>query len=1035
MSITEYALKNSRVTLFALILVLIASLSAFFNLSRSADPQITIRVARIVTLLPGASPERVEKLITDKIEKKVQEIPELDFISSESKVGTSIIIVALKEKYFDLRPIWDKLRRKVEQATSTLPPGVIGPIVNDEFGDVFGIIVSITGEDFSYAEVKDIADEVRDEFLMLDSVAKVDILGAQEERFFIEYDNTRLAEIGISPAQLAQTLRNRNIIDPGGSISTGMERISIEPSGNYETIADLGNTIIDIPGKKQLVYLRDLATIRSGYVDPAVARMHANGVTALGVAVSMVRGENILLLGEKSQALVERLKGIYPIGVEFNIVAFEPVKVEQMLSEFFLSLAQAIFAVAIIALLALGIRNGLIVSTLMPMAILLGFIVMNFFDIGLHKISMAALMISLGLLVDNAVVMVESIVVLTRQGKSTAKAAIESANELKIPLLTSSLTTSAAFLPQFLAESVSGEFTSALFKVVTITLLSSFLLTLTMIPLLCVVFLKTKDSVARSLSESYTSVMYRSYRSALIFVLKHRLLTLVALIAIFVGSMQGFAILPKAFFPKAMVPLITAEIDLPVGAPIERTEAMVSDLEAYMSKTWKAENRDDGRGIASWASFIGSGGTRYTLNWTPEAPTPEYASMMINTTDSDIVPEIVAGMNDFIFQNYPDVTAVVKRTVEGPPVKSPVGVRLTGKEVNTLFEIAGEVQRKLESIAGTHEVSDDWGSWAKKFYIRIDQAKARRAGVSSQDIATSLQAGLSGINVTHFREDVDLIPVTLRSVQATRPGLDKLESMQVYSQSRGTSVPLSQVAAVEVIWEPAKIFRRDRSRAVTVSSELQDGFTSEAISAELSVWLDEQASSWPAGYRYEVTGAAYESAKASGAIQAKMPIGVMVIIMLLVWQFNSFRKPLIILCTIPMSLIGVVSGLLIMDSYFGILTFLGIISLAGIVVNNAIVLLDRVNIEITQNGLQPDMAIVVAAQRRLRPILVTTATTIGGLMPLMLTGSMFDTMAIAIVFGLLVATVLTLGFIPLLYSLFYRVDFKGFDYHKAIADI
>ncbi|MBV1916224.1 MAG: efflux RND transporter permease subunit [Pseudomonadales bacterium] len=1035
MSITEYALKNNRITLFAILLILVVSIGSFFSLSRSADPQITIRMARIVTLLPGASPERIEKLITDKIEKKVQEIPELDFISSESKVGTSIVLVALKEKYFDLRPIWDKLRRKVDSAKPALPPGVIGPFVNDEFGDVFGIIVSITGEDFSYAEVKDIADEVRDEFLMLDEVAKVDVLGAQEEQFFIEYDNTRLAEIGISPAQLAQILRGRNIIDPGGSISTGMERISIEPSGNYETIEDLGNTIIDIPGKKQLVYLRDLATIRSGYVDPAVTRMHANGSPALGVAVSMVRGENILLLGEKSKALVERINGVYPIGIEFEIVAFEPNKVEGMLSEFFTSLGQAILAVAFIALFALGIRNGLIVTSLMPMAILLGFIVMNLVDVGLHKISMAALMISLGLLVDNAVVMVESIVVLTRQGKTTARAAIESANELKIPLLTSSLTTSAAFLPQFLAESVSGEFTSALFKVVTITLLSSYVLTLTMIPLLCVAFLKTKDSVARSLADSYENRLYRGYRGGLIFVLKHRIMTLVVLISVFLVSMQGFGILPKAFFPKALAPLITVEIDLPVGAPIERTEAMVTDLENYMYSTWKADQREDGRGIANWASFIGSGGTRYTLNWTPEAPTPEYASMMINTTDSDVVPEVIAGMDQFIFQNYPDVTAIVKRTVEGPPVKSPVGIRLTGKEVNTLFEIADQVKQKLHSMPGTRDIADNWGSWAKKLYIRIDQAKARRAGISSQDIATSLQAGFSGINVTHFREDIDLIPVTLRSKNANQPGLDKLESMQVYSQSRGTSVPLSQVAVVEVMWEPAKIFRRDRSRAVTVSSELEEGFTSEAVSAELSDWLNEQAELWPAGYRFEITGAAHESAKASGAIQAKMPIGIMVIVALLIWQFNSFRKPLIILFTIPMSLIGVVSGLLLMDSYFGILTFLGIISLAGIVVNNAIVLLDRVNIEITENGMSPDLAIVVAAQRRLRPILVTTATTIGGLMPLMLTGTMFDTMAIAIVFGLLVATVLTLGFIPLLYSLFFKVNFKDFDYQKAVSDV
>lgn len=1019
MNITRATINNNRTALVLIIVLIIAGLQAYQNLPRAYDPGFVIRVAKVITHFPGASPERVEQLITDKLEKVIQEIPELDFVKSTSRTGVSIITVSIQESYTNMRPVWDNLRRKIENAAKDMPDGVIGPEVNDEFGDVFGIVVTLTGPEFSYAELKDIADQARDEFLRVPEVAKVEIYGAQEERIFIEYNNARLSELGLSPSQLMQMLESRNIVVPGGALTLDMERIELEPSGNFESVDDIRHTIIAIPGSKNVVYLEDIATIKRGYVDPASSKVHSSGQLALGLGLSMREGGNNIRMGEQVREVLNYLNQTYPIGIDFNVLNFSPKEVEDKVNDFVSNLIQAVLVVAAVMLVALGPRTGLIVASLIPMSMISAMLVMSFFNIGLDQISLAALIIALGMLVDNGIVMAESIMVQMNSGKKPVEAAIDSAGELRIPLLTSSLTTAAAFLPIYLAESAVGEFTASLFMVVTITLLCSWLLSMTLIPLLCVQFLKTRQE-----NTDYNRGFYQKYRELLTWVLQHRIISLAATAVLFAVVMGGFKYVPKIFFPPSDRLYFKSELELPLGTAIERTETIVEALEAFIKEELQVNADRTEEGVTSWISHIGNGGPRFVLQHSPEPASPNYGMMVVNTTSSEVIDDMIDKLDRYAFDNFPDLQITSRRIESGVAITNPVEIRLYGKETDQLFSLVEQLKAEMSQISGLKNISDDWGQRIKKLKVVINQSRALRVGATSQDIAVSLQSGLSGLELTQYREGEDAIPVLLRSVEADRQDIDKLETLSVFIQSTGESVTLKQVADIEVAWEPAQILRRDGLKTVSVGAQLTPGMTASEGFAKLQPWLDEQSAQWPAGYRYELGGEAESSGKANQSIGEKLPMAAFIILILLVAQFNSLRKPAIILATIPLGMIGVIIGLLTAQSFFGFMTLLGIISLAGIVINNAIVLLERIKFEIDDNGLSSQEAIIVAAQRRLRPILLTTATTVLGMIPLYLGGGeMWEPMAVAIIAGLLFSTILTLGVVPVLYSLFYRIKF------------
>ncbi len=1024
MSITQLAIENNRVTWMMILIIVLAGFGAYKTMPQSEDPGYIIRTAMVMTVFPGASPERVEDLVTDPLEAVIQQVPELDFVTSESKTGVSFIYVNIKESYKEMRPIWDKLRRKIDSAAADLPAGVIGPTVNDEFGDVFGIIFTIAGEGYTYAELKETADDVRDEMLRIPDVAKVDIYGQQEERIFIEYDNGKLAQLGISPSILQQLLQGQNILFPGGKISNGIERMVLEPSGNFLSVEEVRRSVITLPGRTEVIYLEDIASVTRGYIDPPKDKLHTTGTPALAIGISMREGGNIITMGEKVKQAVNRLQEMYPIGLEFDFLVFQPEEVSESVNNFLRSLYQAIAIVMVVMLLFLGLRTGLVVTTLIPMAMLLSFVIMNMCNITLNTVSLAALIIALGMLVDNAIVMSESIMSQMARGKRAAKAAIDSATELRVPLLTSSLTTSAAFLTVYLAESSTGEYTSDLFRVVTITLLASWVLSLTMVPMLCVLFIKVKQQS----EDHFDSGFNLQYRNGLVGTLKRPWLFLLMVALIFVGAMQLSRFIPAIFFPETERAFLTAELNFPVGTPIERTEAMVKDLEHYFTDSLKVEEERPA-GLINWASFIGVGAPRFFLAISPIPRKEELAYLIINTTSREVADKLRPQMEDYLWRNYPDLDAVIKPLNYGPPVIAPIEVRVSGREEAVLFEIVEKIKTRLRGIAGSRNITDNWGARVKKLNVVIDQTRARRAGVSSFDIALSLQTILSGIEVTEFRENENIIPVVMRAAAANRGDIAKLETIDVFSQASGQTVPLKQVADIKVVWEPSTIYRRDRAKSATVSAYTMPGVTALEILDEFMPWLETESKTWPVGFVYEYGGELESSADSQESIMAKLPIAFAIILILLVSQFNSFRRPFIILMTVPLAMIGVNIGLVLLNGDMGFMTFLGVISLIGIVINNAIVLLDRIRIEIEENGLSGARAVIVASQMRLRPILLTTVTTIGGLIPLWLGGGpMWRSMAIAIMFGLMFSTVLTLGVVPVLYSILFRIKYKNFEY-------
>jgi multidrug efflux pump subunit AcrB len=745
----------------------------------------------------------------------------------------------------------------------------------------------------------------------------------------------------------------------------------------------------------------------------------------------MRKGGNVLDLGSEVAAAIQRLESLYPIGIEFSLLADQPGRVEKKVSDFAGNLLQAVGIVLLVMLITLGLRTGLIVASLIPAAMLMTLLVMSFLGVGLDQMSLAALIIALGMLIDNAIVMSESIMVQMEAGKTAFQAAVDSGSELRVPLLTSSLTTAAAFLPIYLAKSNAGEYTGVIFTVVTITLLSSWVLSLTMTPLLCVSFLRASPKTE---DDPFNTRFYRSYRGLLMAALRWRWMVLAIAVGVFALAIFTLRFVPVLFFPKADRTFFSAELELPLGTDIQATETMVDEVEEFIREELLA-GPERPEGVTHWASFIGGGEPRYILTFSPDEPKPSYTYMLLNTTSYPIVTSMIDELERFCQSHFPDIIATVQPSDLGPPVEKPIQVRISGRDPKTLFGLADQVKAKLRSIDGTRNIDDDWGRRTKKLLVQVNGARARRAGVTNRDVAVSLQSILSGIETTQLREEEDLIPVTLRSVAADRQDIGKLETLNVYSQTTGQSVSLKQVADIQVAWEPSKILRRDRLKTVTIESALVPGLTANAVNQQLVPWLEEQSRGWPAGYWFELGGEIETSGKSNDSIMAELPAAGMAIILLLVGQFNSFRRPLIILMTIPLGVIGVIFGLLLTGSYFGFMTLLGIVSLAGIVINNAIVLLDRIRIEIDENGHTPQRAIIEAGQRRLRPILLTTVTTLGGLLPLWFGGGpMWEPMAITIIFGLMVSTLLTLGVVPLLYSVMFRVSFKHFAYTATPAE-
>ncbi len=1006
-------------------------------MARDSLPPFKVRSVNIVTSFPGGSPERVELLVTDKIEKKLQEMAELDYIESESRAGVSVVTVEILDSYDDLQPIYDEIRRKVNEVAPGLPDGCTYEIKDKDLVDVYGIIYSLTADGFTYRELYDVADDLRDALLKLDQAAKVEILGDQDERVYIDYDPARFAELGLSTDQIQNVLSKTNIIFPGGEVFIGTEQIIVEPSGDFESVEQIKRVIISDPSSPTIVYLGDVADVTRGYEMPRQSIVRVNGELGISLGINLKPGGNIVELGEQVDEVIDYYETIYPWGIEFTRTASQDVFVDKSVRDFQDNLVQSIVIVLIVMLLFLGLRTGIVVASLVPSVMVITLMIMSFMGIGLNQISLAALIMALGMLVDNAIVMVESTLVKMERGSDVREAVLASASELQVSLLISTLTTSAAFVAFYLAESIMADIVGPIFQVISIALLTSWVLAMTLIPLIATYLLKVKkdDKKKKKNKKNLFEKMADVYKPFLVFCLTHRLLFVGVILILFFSSIKLLDYVPKIFMPDSDRPLVTINVELPAGTRIDETENVVMGIEEYITETFLLpEDFEEGAlGVTDFTSFIGEGAPKYDLGYTPPEKTTYTAHMLLNTTDEQFNDVVIDSISKFCYEHYPDLIPSVRRLGTGGGNLEPVAVRISGRNPDKLMQMANDVEKKLLAIPGTKNVRNDWGQKTKKAVIDIDQDRAQLAGITNQDVAISLETYLTGRAISNYREDDKTIPIVMINYTDEDDLVSRLETVSIFSQQTGNSVPLSQVAKVNFEWQYTKIARRDLFKTVTVISEFQPGTTASEITDQLVPWMKEYSSDFGFGYYYEWGGDLESQDENMGSVINYLPMAFGIIILLLVGQFNSLKKPLIILLTIPLGLIGVVLGLLIGKSYFGFFAFLGLISLAGIVINNAIVLIDRIDFEIDENKRKPADAVIAAAKERFRPILLTTATTVVGLIPLWLGGGiMFEPLALSILFGLLFATVLTLVFVPILYSAFYRVSYKGYKVPKDI---
>lgn len=1010
LNLVNLTLKNNRLSILITVSMMLWGFFSYQNLPKAEDPGFVVRTAIVNTQLPGASAQRIEQLVTSVIEEAIMEMPELDNVQSISREGLSYVTVNFKESYTQMRPIFDALRRKIDEVSQELPTNVQGPFVDDEFGDVFGSLYTLTGEGFDLTELANIADDIRDQLIGIDLISKIELYGEQKEVIYVEYSDAGLREMGLSPAILSNAINNVNVISPGGNIVIGEERISLEPSGNFNSLEDLKQTVIR-DNQNNLVQLQDIATVTRVLEDPASNLVFANGKPAMVLAISMNAGGDILKLGQELRAFASGIQASLPLGIDFKEAAFQADIVELKVQDFIVSMVQAIAIVFIVLLIFLGLRTAIAVAILIPLAIFSTFALMSVFNISINQVSLAGLIIALGLLVDNGIVINESIMLKMEKGKHGIESAGLTISELKIPLLVASLTTIAAFMPIALAESTIGEFCAAIFHIVAIALGSSWIFSITVIPAVASWLLKVK---VKDNQTKKVGIATRIYGKFIHNVLRFRWITVTLIFSLF-GTV-GFALshVPSVFVPPSDEAIITVELDLPLGRDINTTRLLSDAMQAqYLSI------KEESGLITGWTNFVGSSAPKFKLSYNPGAGNSAHISSIVNVKDAKALDPTIALLIDYVANNHPDVEYKIERLPLGPPVAYPIQIRLSGADIDQLESNAQTVKQKLLSIPGVLAARDDWGARAKKIAINVHQERARSSGVTSNDVANSLRQSLSGSLVSNYREGEDRIPITLINEGVERNDLRRINDLTINSQT-GNNVKLAQVADTEIQWSTSNILRRDRVRTITVSATLFQGYTATMVNKTFNPWLNEFMTKLPPGYEVEIGGESESTDDANQSIIDKLPLTFISMLLLLVAQFNSLRNTLLIFLTVPMGVIGTAWGLWIAGSIFGFFTILGILSLSGIIINNAIVLIDSINGFLKQN-LNPWDAIVAASQSRFRPILLTTATTCGGMVPLWMGGGMFETMAVTIFFGLLFGSVITLIVVPALYAILFRV--------------
>ena len=1027
MNLPRFALTHRSIILAFIVMFLVTGSLNFANMPRREDPEITIRDALIVTAWPGASATRVEELITDPIEDVIVEIAEVETVTSKSMTGLSIIQVAATDAVSDTDQVWDDVRAKVESIRDSLPDSSAPPFVNSDFGDVFEIVFALHptplegAAEYNYSprELEKLAQRIEAELELVDSVARVDFWGDQPERIYVEFDSSEWARLDITAAELGQLFEARNIVFPGGELDTEDARYAISPTGEFTSLDQIKGLVVGRVDGRLPVQLGDLpVTIERRYEEPArtLTQVTTPGVShqsAIVIGVSMKSGRNVAQMNAAVDKAIGNLRAsVIPPDLALTRVNDLPRQVDTRIVDFQLNLVQGMFIVLAVVLLAMGWRPALIMATAVPLSMTSAFAVVRHFGIELEQFSIASLVIALGMVVDNAIVVSDNAARLIRQGVARVEAAIQGAQDLAVPILTSTLTTMAAFLPMLTLVGDSGEYVASLPIVVATTLAASFFVAMLVTPIMCAWLLQPDENEARD--DSRTARLLEHYDAAIRWCLERPGKVSATAGVVFLLTLLLLPMVGSQFFPPGSRDQFFVKVWLPEGSSISATTDVTRRVEAILREESPIPGVENSQRLANAVSFIGSGGPRLMLTQEPEFPYPYFAMILVNTTDEDHTESYAQAIRERVSE-FVDARITVDQFMLGPPIRNPVAFRLSGPDRDVISAQAQEMVRLFKQTTGTVRPYSNWGAPANQVEIAIDSYAANLAGVTNADIAFTTSAMLSGARLTTYREGDHLIPVMLRTTREKRQNLGNLADIFVSGQFG--KVPLNSIANVIPSWEPSVIARRNGMPTVTVGARIEPGLLANAVSGQIRPKLDAMLATLPAGYFIEVDGELEETAKAQGMVVIAVIISVILMFLVLTTQYNSLLKPVIILAAVPLALIGVIFGLLITGWAMGFMAMLGILALGGIVINNAIILIDFIETNVAA-GQDLKSAVAMAGQARMRPILLTTLTTIGGLLPLSLFGgALFAPMTNGMIFGLMVSTGLTLLVIPSLYVL------------------
>jgi multidrug efflux pump subunit AcrB len=990
--------------------LLVAGVALYPNFPKREDPIIVIRTAVVSALFPGMAPERIENLIAVPIERKIRELAEVKDIRTLASEGSLTIYVDLNDEVGNVNATWQRLRDKVGDVKTELPDGVVGPFVNSDFGDVAIAKIAITGEGFSPRELKDVADDFRKKLYQLTGISKVDLFGVQDERVWLELDTRKLASVGVQLNALVKDLQAQNVVLPSGSINVEGTRLLLETSGDFPDVRAIETMLTRVGTTDNLVRLADLVTVHRGYVSPKIKPVYFDRRSAVVLSVIMQPGQDVTQLGQKLRATARAYEQQLPIGYAINFATYQAEQVRASVNSALSNVAQTFVVVAALVVLFLGLRAGLIAAMIVPFAVMFSLIGMRWLGIALEQVSIAAIIIALGLLVDNGVVIVEDIVSRMGRGVPAQAAGLASGEQYALPLLISSVTTVAAFLPLFLLPGSSGEYGYSLAAVVALTLTGSWIAAVYILPALTV-WLFGRGQVAGNQAAS-PSPLQRLYAIALRTALRFSLIVMAACIVLVVLSLSLFGRVPKQMFPLSERNQFLIYMNMPDGTDVSRTEAKALEISRWLGD--KAQNPE----IANNIVYIGDGGPRFYLTLTPVAPDPASAFFLINTNDYAGAVRAADRAWKYLYANHPEARFKVKRLAMGAVESGIVDVEISGPDADRLLALSESVQVLFRAAPDVHDNEDDWGNKLIKVVVEIDQDRARQLGITSEEITQLLNTYFSGAAVSIYREGDNLIPIVLRAGAYTSENLEGLTSATF--AKNGGLIPLAQVARLRPEFDFARIRRKNQERTITVtarSASLTAGQLLESVRPGL------QALDLTGGYHYAIGGEIEKSAETNQKLAAGFPVALGIMVLAIILQFNSFRRTLLTFITIPLIVIGIPFGLLLTGQPLSFFGTLGVISLSGIIINNAIVLIDQIDIERRQLNLRD--AIVVASEKRLRPILLTSATTVLGLAPMAIAGgALWQPMAVLMMSGLAIASLLTLFFVPAGYLLLFRFDKK-----------